>query len=112
MRKPDPALYRTTNWKSYCDALKRCGSLLVWLNRDMDWLAPKAVEPGRPPVFSDTAIQFCLTINVLFGLQFSQATGMVAASPSWLAWTARPWCKMDSGIAIRADQLIGLMWPA
>nr|BAH89543.1 ISSpo9 transposase [uncultured bacterium] len=41
MSKPEPARYRTTNWKSYNDALKRRGSLLVWLDRDMDWLAPK-----------------------------------------------------------------------
>ncbi|WP_216671419.1 hypothetical protein, partial [Mangrovicoccus sp. HB161399] len=29
MCKPEPARYRTTNWKSYNDALKRRGSLLV-----------------------------------------------------------------------------------
>jgi len=79
MSKPEPARYRTTNWKSYNDALKRRGSLLVWLDRDMDWLAPKAGQPGRPPVFSDAAIQFCLMIKVLFGLPLRQTTGMVAS---------------------------------
>ncbi|EEX14897.1 transposase IS4 family protein [Citreicella sp. SE45] len=63
MSKPEPARYRTTNWKSYNDALERRGSLLVWLDRDMDWLAPKACKPGRPPVVSDAAIQFCLMIK-------------------------------------------------
>lgn len=56
MTKPEPARYRTRNWKSYNDALKRRGSLLVWLDKDMTWLAPKAGKPGRPPVFSDAAI--------------------------------------------------------
>ena len=42
MSKPDPARYRTTNWKSYNEALKRRGSLLIWLDKDMVWLAPKA----------------------------------------------------------------------
>ncbi|SDJ63607.1 IS5-like element ISPth1 family transposase [Salipiger marinus] len=79
MSKPEPARYRTTNWKFYNDALKRRGSLLVWLDRDMDWLAPKAGKPGRPPVFSDAAIQFCLMIKVLFGLPLRQTTGMVAS---------------------------------
>ncbi|SEO13932.1 hypothetical protein SAMN04489859_103745 [Paracoccus alcaliphilus] len=50
MSKPEPARYGTTNWQSYNDALKRRGSLLVWLDRDMDWLAPKAGKSGRPPV--------------------------------------------------------------
>jgi hypothetical protein len=67
MNKPEPARYRTTNWKSYNEALKRRGSLLIWLDKDMVWLAPKAGRTGRPPVFSDAAIQFCLMVKVLFG---------------------------------------------
>lgn len=34
----------------------------------MTWLAPHDGSPGRPSVFSDTAIQFCLMIKVLFKL--------------------------------------------
>ncbi len=79
MSKPVPARYRTTNWKSYNDALKRRGSLLIWLDRDMLWLAPKAGRSGRPPVFSDAAIQFCLMVKVLFGLPLRQTTGMVSS---------------------------------
>lgn len=36
MSKLEPAPYRTTNWKSYNDALKRRGSLLFWLDQDMN----------------------------------------------------------------------------
>ena len=79
MSKPDPARYRTTNWKSYNEALKRRGSLLIWLDKDMVWLAPKAGRMGRPPVFSDAAIQFCLMVKVLFGLPLRQTTGMVSS---------------------------------
>ena len=32
----------------------------------MEWIAPKAGRLGRPPVFSDAAIQFCLMGKVLF----------------------------------------------
>jgi len=39
----------------------------------MTWLAP---PDGRPAVFSDAAIQFCLTIKVLFKLPLRQTTGM------------------------------------
>lgn len=79
MTKPESARYRTTNWKSYNAALKRCGSLLVWLDKDMTWLAPKAGKPGRPPVFSDAAVQFCLMVKVIFGLPLRQTTGMVSS---------------------------------
>lgn len=47
MSKPEPTRYRTANWKSYNDALKRRGLLLVWL----DWggfvrlLGPECYDP-------------------------------------------------------------------
>lgn len=72
MTRPDPTRYRTTNWKSYNEALKRRGSLMIWLDKDMTWLAPKAGGNGRPPVFSDASVQFCLMVKVLFGLPLRQ----------------------------------------
>lgn len=45
----------------------------------MTWLAPHDGRPGRPAVFSDTAIQFCLAIKALFKLPLRQTTGMVAS---------------------------------
>jgi len=42
--------------------------LLIWLDKDMTWLAPHDGSPGRPAVFSDATIQFCLPIKVLFKL--------------------------------------------
>jgi hypothetical protein len=51
--------------------------LLVWLDREMEWSAPKRGRPGRPETFSDAAIQFCLSIKVLFGLALRQTVGMV-----------------------------------
>ena len=79
MSKPAPARYRTTNWSAYNAALRRRGSLLVWLDREMEWLAPASGRPGRPQTFSDAAIQFCLSIKVLFGLALRQTIGMVAS---------------------------------
>ena len=79
MTKPEPVRYRTTNWKSCNDALRRRGSLLIWLDKDMAWMAIRAGRSGRPLVFSDAAIQFCLMVKVLFGLPLRQTTGMVAS---------------------------------
>ena len=88
MTKPEAARYRTTNWKSYNSALRRRGSLLIWLDKDMEWLAPKTGSNGRPSVFSDAAVQFCLMVKVLFGLPLRQTTGMVASilSMAGLDW--------------------------
>lgn len=68
MSKPAPARYRTTNWSEYNAALRRRGSLLVWLDREMEWHASESGRSGRPATFPDAAIQFCLSIKVLFGL--------------------------------------------
>ena len=73
MSKPAPTRYRTTNWPEYNAALRRRGSLMVWLDREMEWCAPKRGRPGRPETFSDAAIQFCLSIKVLFGLALRQS---------------------------------------
>ncbi len=77
MSKPAPARYRTTDWSEYNGAFRRRGSLLVWLDREMEWAAPERGRPGRPRTFSDAAIQFCLSIKVLFGLALRQTIGMV-----------------------------------
>ena len=45
MSKPKAVHYRTTNWKSYNDALKQRGSLLIWLDKDMMWLADRPCSP-------------------------------------------------------------------
>lgn len=79
MSKPSSARYRTTNWSSYNASLRKRGSLLIWVDREMTWLAPRDGRPGRPPIFSDAAIQFCLSIKVLFKLPLRQTAGMVAS---------------------------------
>ncbi|WP_413874768.1 IS5 family transposase [Albidovulum sp.] len=109
MSKPVPPRYRTTNWKSYNDALKRRGSLLVWLDKDMEWRAPRAGRNGRPPVFSSAAIQFCLTAKVLFGLPLRQATGMVA---SILSLAGLDWPVPDFSTLSRRQKTITVQIPA
>ena len=79
MSKPKPTRYRTTNWSAYNAALRKRGSLLIWLDKEMAWHAPHEGRPGRPPVFSNAAIQFCLSIKVLFKLPLRQTAGMVAS---------------------------------
>ena len=109
MSKPSPARYRTTNWKSYNDALKQRGSLLIWLDKEMVWRAPKAGSNGRPPVFSDGAIQFCLMVKVLFGLPLRQTIGMVA---SILSMAELDWPVPDFSTLSRRQKTITVQIPS
>ncbi len=106
MSKPAPALYRTTNWSSYSASLRKRRSLLIWLDLEMTRLAPHDGSPGRPAVFSDAAIQFCLTIKVLFKLPLRQATGMVAslltlAGLDWAVPDYTTLCRRQKTLAVR-----------
>ena len=69
--------YRTTNWAEYNASLKARGSLTVWLDKEMQWLAQPNGKRGRNQTFSDAAIQFCLSIKCLFGQPLRQSLGMV-----------------------------------
>lgn len=73
-------------------SLRKRGSLLIWLDKGMIWLAPHDGEPGCPAVFSDAAIQFCLTIKALFKLTLQQMTGIVA---NLLTLANRDWAVPD-----------------
>ncbi len=90
MSKPPTQKYQTTNWKVYNQALKARGSLTVWLDRQMQWAAPASGKPGRPVVYSDAAVQCCLTMKVLFGLPLRQTQGFVRSllKLSGLEWQA------------------------
>ena len=77
MSRPNRPPYKTLNWPAYNKALKRRGSLTMWFDPDMVWAAEPTGKRGRQPVYSDPAIQSCLTMKVLFGMALRQTTGFV-----------------------------------
>ncbi|MBD9361742.1 IS5 family transposase [Methylomonas fluvii] len=101
MPKPQPHKYRTTNWRDYNRSLKQRGSLLLWIDKEMEWLAPGSGKQGRADKFSDAAIQFCLMIKNLFGLALRQASGMVA---SLLKLSGLDWSTPDYSTLCRRQQ--------
>lgn len=111
MSKPPPTRYRTKNWSSYDAALRKRGSMLIWVDRDMAWLAPHEGRRGRPPVFSDAAIQFCLSVKVLFKLPLRQTAGMVASllRLAGLNWSVPDFSTLDVS---RADPVSSCRWAA
>ncbi len=101
MPKPHPKKYRTTNWRDYNQSLKQRGSMLLWIDKEMDWLAPGSGKRGRAEKFSDAAIQFCLMVKNLFGLALRQAAGMVA---SLLKLSCLDWPTPDYSTLCRRQQ--------
>ena len=57
--------------------MKARGDLTIWLDKEIQWLAPPTGKRGRCQKFSDAAIQFCLTIKCLFGQPLRQTLGLV-----------------------------------
>jgi hypothetical protein len=70
----------------------------VWLDPQMQWQAPAASgKPGRPQVYSDAAVQYCLTMKVLFGLALRQTQGFMQSllKLSGLDWTAPDYSTLN-----------------
>lgn len=119
MSMPQPPRYRTTNWPAYNRALEQRGSLLILIDPEMQWLAEPAGKMGRPAVFSDVAIQLCLSVKVLFKLPLRQAVGMVRAllKLAGLDWPVPDYttlCRRQKTIAVqipyrRADGPLNLL---
>jgi len=55
--------YKTSNWRAYNQALKQRGSLTVWLDANTAWEVTPSGKRGRQQIYSDTAIQACLTYS-------------------------------------------------
>lgn len=108
MPEPGSLRYRTTNWSDYNKSLRKRGSLLVWIDRDMEWLADRSGKRGRPEVFSDAAIQFCLSVNVLFGLPLRRTSGMVA---SFLEMADLDWPVPDFSTLCRRQRTLNVQFP-
>jgi hypothetical protein len=104
MSKSSPARYRTTNWSGYNASLRKRGSSPIRVDKDMAWRAPRDGRPGRPSVFSDAAIQVCLSIRILFRSPLRQTAGMVAsllrpAGPDWPVPDFSTLCRRQKTLA-------------
>jgi hypothetical protein len=71
--------YKLSNWADYNESLKKRGSLTIWFEGEMKdkWLYSGKQKPGGKIVYSESAIEFCLTIRSLFHLAYRQTEGMV-----------------------------------
>ncbi len=77
--KFEPARYRVMNWREYNDGLRRRGSLTFWFAEEPleGWCAPKRETPGGQELYSDMAIEICLTLRSVFSLPLRQTEGFM-----------------------------------
>ncbi len=108
MRRPSPPTCKTKNWPVYTAALKRRGSLTIWFDPGMSWDAVPTGRHGRQQTCSDTAIQTCLTMKVLFGMALRQATGFVE---SLLRLVALDWTVPDVSTLSRRQKTLAVNIP-
>ena len=108
MSKPAPTRYRTLNWSAYNASLRERGSLTVWFDPSTPWHAAPSGKRGGAAVYSDAAIQACLTIKVLFGLPLRQTTGFVA---SLLKLAGLDWPVPDFSTLCRRQKTLAVQLP-
>ena len=108
MSRPNTPSYKTLNWPEYNKALKRRGSLTIWFDPDMSWAANPTGKRGRQPVYSDAAVQTCLTMKVLFGMALRQMTGFVE---SLLRLVGLDWEVPDFSTLSRRQKVLAVNIP-
>jgi len=72
--------YRIKNWSKYNEALKQRGNLTIWFDKNIinSWYNPKKTgKKGRPILYSDLAIQCCLTLKMIYHLPLRATQGLV-----------------------------------
>ena len=70
---------RVTNCAEYDESLRRRGDLTVWISEDAlaVWSAPPRMTPGGQPVYSDLAIEMCLTLRMVYKQPLRQTQGLM-----------------------------------
>jgi len=73
--------HRVTNWPEYDAALRRRGSLTVWITDEAiaAWRAEPRTTPGGQPCYSAMAITMALTIRAVFRLALRQTEGLIGS---------------------------------
>jgi len=72
--------YQVKNWAEYDQALVNRGNLTIWFDEASiaeNWTPPRPVGRGKPGLYSDVAIQTCLTLKTLFHLPYRATEGLL-----------------------------------
>ena len=71
--------YKLTNWREYNEALRRRGDFTIYFTEDAiaGWRPEKAGKRGRPPEYSDVAIEATVLIRQVFHQPLRQTEGFM-----------------------------------
>lgn len=71
--------YRVANVAEYNESLRQRGDLTVWVSDDVakTWSSPRRKTRGGQALYSDLAIEICLTLRVVFRLPLKQTQGFM-----------------------------------
>lgn len=77
--KFEKARYRVTNASEYNESLRRRGDLTIWVCDEVaeKWASPRRRTRGGQSLYSDLAIEICLTLRVVFRLPLRQTQGFM-----------------------------------
>src|SRR6187431_2601437 len=75
------AQYKIANWGEYDAALRRRGSLTVWVMPEAiaAWAPAATGQRGRPKRYSDVAIETGLMLRLAFGRPWRQTEGLLGS---------------------------------
>jgi len=72
--------YHVANWAAYDRALVNRGNLTFWFDETSiaeSWTPPRPKGRGKPGLYSEVAIQTCLTLKTLFRLPYRATEGLL-----------------------------------
>lgn len=71
--------YKVRNWHQYNKGLKHRGAITVWVSKEVleGWRYQGEKRKGGQPVYSDLAIEVCLTVRKVYHLGYRQTEGFV-----------------------------------
>ena len=103
--------YRVSNWSEYNKSLVNRGSLTVWFDAESiaAWHNVElSGQRGRPQLYSDLAIQCCLTLKMVFKLPLRATQGFVE---SLLQLLGLPLCAPDYSLLCKRQKAMTLKLP-
>jgi hypothetical protein len=73
--------YKIINWSSYNESLKTRGSITFWFSEEtmQEWLYSGDQQQGGEIIYSNTAIEVCLTIRKVYHLALRQTEGFMGS---------------------------------
>lgn len=73
--------YRVRNWHQYNEGLGQRGSLTIWISEEVleQWRFSGKQQRGGQVLYSDLAIETCLTLRLIYHLPLRQTEGFVVS---------------------------------